>query len=168
MGLVAHFKMMADYHRWAHEILLRHIKPISNDEYRHECGLYFQSVHGTLNHLLLGDMLWHGRFVGRPVAITGLDHEFHSSREALMAALTSQAACWVDYVAQLTEARCKEVLSYQSSKGIQYALPTGQLLGHVFNHGTHHRGQVSAIITQLGYPCPEMDLVYYMLDRDKG
>ncbi|MBL1260671.1 MAG: hypothetical protein COB33_009105 [Thiotrichaceae bacterium] len=38
-------------------------------------------------------------------------------------------------------------------------------MGHVFNYGTHHRGQVSSIVTQLGYPCPEMDLVYYMLAR---
>jgi len=77
MGLVAHLKMMADYHQWAHQKLVQHIEALSDDEYRRDCGLYFKSVHGTLNHLLVGDRLWHGRVVNEPVEIPGLDHELY-------------------------------------------------------------------------------------------
>ncbi|MCF6324571.1 MAG: DinB family protein [Gammaproteobacteria bacterium] len=165
MALLEHLKVMADYHQWAHVRLLNYVEPLSNEEYHQPCGLYFTSVHGTYNHMLVGDCLWYGRFVNEQVDIPGLDHELCSSRESLMAALTVQANKWVDYMEQLTEERLEGKLTYRSTVGGQYALPTGQLLAHVFNHGTHHRGQVSSVVTQLGYPCPEIDLVYFMLRK---
>ncbi len=54
MGTKAHFKMMADYHLWAYQRLHQSLEPLSDDEYYRACGLFFKSVHGTLNHLLLG------------------------------------------------------------------------------------------------------------------
>jgi len=163
MALLEHIKMMADYHQWAHERLLQYVEPLSKEEYHRPCGLYFTSVHGVFNHMLVGDCLWYGRFVNEPENLPGLDHELCTTRESLITALTVQTNKWVDYVEQLSEEQLEKKLTYRSMVGEQYTLPIGQLLGHVFNHGTHHRGQVSSIVTQLGYPCPEMDLVYFML-----
>ncbi len=155
--------MLADYHQWAHARLLQYVEALSKEEYHQPCGLYFTSVHGTYNHMLVGDYLWYGRFVNERVDLPGLDHELCTSRASLVAALTVQTNKWVDYIEQLTEGRLEENLTYHSVAGVQYSLPKGQLLAHVFNHGTHHRGQVSSIVTQLGYPCPEIDMVYFML-----
>jgi len=163
MGIANHFKVMADYHLWAYACLLRHLEPVDDDEYRRECGLYFKSIHGTLNHLLLGDLVWYGRFVGEPLTISGLDQELCSSRDELAVLVTKQAQCWIKYVEQLSEDHYSEQLAYKNIKGNQISLPVGQLLSHVFNHGTHHRGQISAVITQCGHSAPEMDLVYYLI-----
>ncbi len=163
MEIKTHFKMMADYHLWACQRLHQCLEPLSEDEYRRECGLFFKSVHGTLNHLLLGDRVWHGRLVGELVSISGLGQEMLSSRQALAGAMSAQAGVWIDYVAQLPYTRFHDPLTYRSASGQEYTLPVAQLLGHVFNHGTHHRGQISAVMTQLGYPCPEMDLIYFQL-----
>ncbi len=163
MGTKAHFDMMAGYHLWAHKRLNQSLEPLSDEEYRQACGLFFKSVHGTLNHLLLGDRIWHGRLLGEQFPISGLDQELLSSRSELAEAVLAQARCWIDCVGQLSEERYFDPLTYRSSTGHQYTLSVGQLLAHVFNHGTHHRGQISSFITQLGYPCPEMDLVYFQL-----
>ena len=168
MALLDHLKMMADYHQWAHARLLQYAEPLSQEEYHQPCGLYFTSVHGTFNHMLVGDCLWYGRFVNEPADLPGLDYELCSSREPLAAALTAQTNKWVDYLEQLTEEQVGAELTYCSTMGKEYSFPTGQLLAHVFNHGSHHRGQISSIITQLGYPCPEMDLVYFMLANRRG
>jgi len=71
MGTKTHFKMMADYHLWAYQRLHQSLEPLSDDEYHRACGLFFKSVHGTLNHLLLGDRVWHGRPVHQPLYIDG-------------------------------------------------------------------------------------------------
>lgn len=163
MGTKKYFKMMADYHLWAYQRLQQSLEPLSDDEYYRECGLFFKSVHGTLNHLLLGDRVWHGRLVAELFPISGLDQELLSSRHELSETMLAQSRCWIDYVEQLPEACYHDPLTYRSSGGHAYCLPIEQLLGHVFNHGTHHRGQISTVITQLGYPCPEMDLVYFQL-----
>lgn len=165
MNTKAHFKMMANYHLWAYERLQQSLIPLTDDAYHQVCGLFFKSVHGTLNHLLLGDRVWYGRFVGKPFVISGLDQELVSSRCDLVEAIVAQAKCWIEYVEQLPACWYHEPLSYRSAVGHQYTLSTGPLLGHVFNHGTHHRGQISAMITQLGYPSPEMDVVYFLLDN---
>ncbi len=66
-------------------------------------------------------------------------------------------------MAQLPEARFQAALTYRNSSGDEYTLSVEQLLAHLFNHGTHHRGQISTVVTQLGYSCPEMDLIYFQL-----
>ena len=163
MGTKAHFKMMADYHLWAYQRLHQSLEPLSDDEYYRACGLFFKSVHGTLNHLLLGDRVWHGRLVGELFPISGLDQELVSSRPELTEAMFTQAQCWIDCVAQLPEARFQAALTYRNSSGDEYTLSVEQLLAHLFNHGTHHRGQISTVVTQLDYSCPEMDLIYFQL-----
>ncbi len=163
MDAKAHFKMMADYHLWAHQRLQKSLELLSDEEYYRDSGLFFKSVHGTLNHLLLGDRVWYGRLVGELFLVSGLDQELLSSRHALSEGMHIQAQCWGDYLGQLSSACFQAPLTYRSSSGHEYTLPVGQLLSHVFNHGTHHRGQISTVSTQLGYPCPEMDLVYFQL-----
>ncbi|VAW87387.1 hypothetical protein MNBD_GAMMA18-65 [hydrothermal vent metagenome] len=83
MGTKAHFKMMADYHLWAYQRLHQSLEPLSDDEYHRACGLFFKSVHGTLNHLLLGELF----------PISGLDQELVSSRPELAEAMFIQAQC---------------------------------------------------------------------------
>ncbi|MBL1260670.1 MAG: DinB family protein [Thiotrichaceae bacterium] len=129
MALLEHLKMMADYHQWAHARLLQYVEPLSKEEYHQPCGLYFTSVHGTYNHMLVGDCLWYGRFVNEREDLPGLDHELCSSRELLVPALTVQLSKWVDYVGQLTEEQLEGELTYRSVVGEQYSLPIGGVVG---------------------------------------
>ena len=57
------------------------------------------------------------------------------------------------------------VLSYTTMRGTSATLPFAATLAHVFNHGTHHRGQITAALTRLSLPCPELDLVYLLQEE---
>ncbi len=159
-----YLRQMASYHQWAGQRLLAAVAALPEEEYRRPSGLFFGSVHGTLNHLLLADRLWYGRLRGAPYAMTGLDQEIVAEREDLAHAIVRQAQYWQDYLAGLSAAAWSQDIDYVSSTGQPFSLSREAILMHVFNHATHHRGQISALITRAGRPCPEMDLVYQLLE----
>ena len=105
MSVKDQIAQMARYHRWATERLLAAIEPIAEDLYRKPCGLFFGSIHGTLNHLLLTDnAIWYPRFAGSPSATLPLDAELESDRAALASRLIKATAIWSGYVDGLSEA----------------------------------------------------------------
>jgi len=160
-----HFRMLARYHVWATDRLLdEHVAKLGDDEYRRDVGLFFRSVHGTLNHLLLVENgLWFPRFARHESPKRKLNEEVHSDRAALRAALKQAARDWLPAIESWDEARFDAALTYTATDGTSRTLPFAPALTHVFNHGTHHRGQISAALTALGHAAPELDLVYAVI-----
>lgn len=152
---------MASYHKWAYQRLIDSIHKLSDEHYRKDCKLFFGSIHGTLNHLYLVDCLWYGRFVNIPSGLAALDIELIQDRKELAEAIIQQAEKWIEFTKTIPET-APETLSYKNTKGIENFMPYVPTLAHIFNHGTHHRGQISAAITQAGLEPPEMDLFYYL------
>jgi uncharacterized damage-inducible protein DinB len=157
-----HYLTLARYHVWATERLLeRHVAELSDDEYRRDVGLFFKSVHGTLNHLLVTDRhLWFERIANGVSPSRRLDEEVHSDRARLDAALRAGVRAWLPAIESWDEARFDGELIYTSTAGVARTVPFAPALSHAFNHGTHHRGQISAAITMLGHACPEIDLLF--------
>jgi len=166
-----HFGMLARYHVWATDRLLdRHVARLSDEDYRRDVGLFFKSVHGTLNHLLLAERgLWFERFVNGQSPKRKLNEEVHGDRATLHAALKQAVRDWLPAIGSWDEARFDGTLSYTSTEGVARTVPFTPTLMHVFNHGTHHRGQISAALTMLGHDAPEIDLLFpVMADAVKG
>ena len=159
----AYFASLARYHAWATERLYQHIDALGEADYRRDAGLFFKSVHGTCNHLLVADhRLWYPRFAeGRSNAIA-LDSELEADRAALREQLLAAVPRWQALIESFDEARFAGRLDYTTTRGVPQSLPFAPTLGHVFNHGTHHRGQITAAITAMGYPCPEIDWVWML------
>jgi len=162
-----HFLRLAKYHHWAYSKLFKQLEGVADTDYRKDLGLFFKSIHGTLNHLLLVDRLWYGRFVGSPIQISGLDQELVQDRAELYDKLLEQAALWCNCIAALEPKKLLEDFAYTDTKGLPYTRERGPILDHVFNHGTHHRGQVSAAITQLGCTFQQLDLLYFIPEFEK-
>ena len=160
-----HFLMLARYHVWATDQLLdRHVARLSDDDYRRDVGLFFKSVHGTLNHLLVAERgLWFERFVNGQSPKRTLNEEVHGDRATLHAALKQAARDWLPAIGSWDEARFDGTLHYTSTEGVGRTVPFTPTLTHVFNHGTHHRGQISAALTGLGGEAPEIDLLFTVL-----
>jgi uncharacterized damage-inducible protein DinB len=157
---------MARYHGWATQRLLSSIEPLPEQVYRQTCGLFFGSIHGTLNHLLLTDSdIWYPRFAGLPSASLPLDAELESDRAVLAARLIAATAQWSGYVEGLSEAALAVDLQYTMTTGQRRALPMPAALLHVFNHATHHRGQVTAAISMLGFEYQPLDLPYLIFSE---
>jgi uncharacterized damage-inducible protein DinB len=153
---------LADYHVWAFRVLDEALLPIADADYAADAGLFFGSIHATLNHLLLGDRVWFGRVTGEPYEVAGLDVELEAERTALSRALDVQARRWRPWLEGLDDATLAADLHYTNLSGTAFRNPLAMIVLHVFNHGTHHRGQISAAVTRAGHAAPEMDLIWYL------
>jgi len=158
-----YFGTLARYNGWATARLFEHVDRLPDDDYRRDVGLFFKSVHRTLNHLLVAEhALWYPRFeagISNPIA---LDTELETDRATVRDRLLAAAARWEPLIASWPPERFAGRLDYTTTRGVAQSLPFAPTLGHVFNHATHHRGQISAAITALGHPCPELDWVWML------
>lgn len=162
-GWTAHFGLLARYNVWATARLLGAVRARPEDDYRRDVGLFFHSIHGTLNHLLVGEhLLWFVRFSEGRSPTVALDAEVEADRAQLDARLREGAARWAPLIASFSPDRWDGTLNYTTMRGTAASLPFAATLAHVFNHGTHHRGQITAALTALGHPSPELDLVYFL------
>lgn len=166
MDLRAHCRLMARHHGWAFERLYAGVDLVSDADYRAGAGLFFGSIHATLNHLLLADRVWHGRLTGAPFAFASLRDTVEDDRSRLREQLCARDRTWTGYLDSIDDATLAGLAHYRKGDGAQAALPCASILLHVFQHGAHHRGQVSAVLTRLGLPAPEMDLPYLLFTLD--
>ena len=167
MDPVAYFTTLARYDAWATQRLLDAVAVLPEDDYRRDVGLFFKSIHGTLSHLLVGEVhLWQVRFAGGGSPRLALDAELEPDRARLAERLLEGIARWPQVIAGIAPERWDGNLDYSTSTGVPTSVPFAPTMAHVFNHGTHHRGQITAALTALGQPCPEIDLVY-MLRQEK-
>jgi uncharacterized damage-inducible protein DinB len=158
--LQRHFLMMATYNRWANRRLYAAAADLDDDAYRRDVGVFFKSVHGTLNHLLAADRIWMRRLDGAGEPPQGLNQVLFDDREALRTARVAEDERIVGYVGALDAAGLDAVCEYRTLNGTAQRQPLRDILAHVFNHQTHHRGQAHAALTRLGVPEPApMDLL---------
>jgi uncharacterized damage-inducible protein DinB len=158
-----HFSGLARYHVWATHRLLEAVSCVSAEDYQRDVGLFFKSIHGTLNHMLVAEhLLWYARFAKGASPVLALDAEIEPHRERLAQALKGGSANWTPLIASWSAERFDGQLDYQTSQGAPLSLPFAATLAHVFNHASHHRGQITAALTAMGQPCPELDKVYYL------
>ena len=165
--MLDYFAMLARYHVWATDKLLAAVAALDEACYRRDCGLFFGSVHGTLNHMLVGETLWYARVADGVSPQLALNAELETDRTALAQALHAAAERWGGWLQSLPPQRFEESIDYRRTSGQPASAPFAGTLGHVFNHGTHHRGQISAALTGMGQPCPELDLIYFLVAEGK-
>jgi uncharacterized damage-inducible protein DinB len=157
--------LLARYNLWATRRLFTHVDALPEADYRRDTGLFFRGVHGTLNHLLVADGAWYARFARGESPHVVLDAELESDRARLRDALTKGALNWPAFVRDCPDERWASDLHYRRGNGEPMSLPFAATLTHVFNHGTHHRGQITAAITAMGHVCPELDIVWMLVEE---
>ncbi len=161
-----HFQILARYNLWATERLLQAVGRMTEEDYHRDAGLFFKSVHGTLNHVVVGEhWLWFRRFSEGVSPQVALDAQVHQGRDALAQALREGSARWPSLIGSWPQDRWDSVLNYITTRGVPASLPFALTLAHVFNHATHHRGQITAALTHLGYECPVLDMVYFLQEE---
>jgi len=160
-----YFSMLARYHRWAYGRLYERVNEIDDAKYFEDRNLFFRSIHGSLNHLLLVDRLWLARLRGEKTGKVDLGEELETDRQRLERSVFEQCDALIDFTDALDETRIDAGISYVSSKGESFTMPLAPLMAHIVNHGTHHRGQVSTALTQLGIEAPVMDIPYFLIEQ---
>lgn len=161
----AHFQRMAAYNRWANARLYEAVGRLSPEAFAAPRSGFFPSLLKTLNHILVGDTVWMGRLDATGSGITSLDQILHTDFAALKAARSAMDERAAAYVDALAAARLAEDLVYRTMAGEAMTMQIAQVLAHVFNHQTHHRGQAHAMLSSTDVAPPVLDLIYFLRDH---
>lgn len=152
---------MARYNRWMNTNLYRVAAQLGEEKRKADCGLFFDSIHRTFNHLLLCDRLWLGRFIGAPVAVTSLGDELFADFEDLKKAREATDSDIEHWAGSLALSPLPDRLRFTSISGnIARDVDFAQAIIHFFNHQTHHRGQITAALSQYGVDFGGTDLLF--------
>lgn len=154
--------VLAYWTKWANRRLFDACAQLSEEEYLKPRACAFGSIHGTLNHMLVADIIWLGRFSGIDSGISSLDEPLHEGFEDLRAAREAEDGNIIDVMTGLCERDPDQDFSYHSVDGTPQSMPLGLVMTHFFTHHAHHRGQVHVLLSQTSIQPPSLDLSYFL------
>jgi uncharacterized damage-inducible protein DinB len=132
------------------ERLLACVATMSDDERRRDRGAFFGSIHRTLNHLVWADSIWISRFTGGTYAEPAWGADLFDAFGALASARDAADTAILDWAGRVEPSWLESTLAYRASDGRGRRVPAWVAAAHLFNHGTHHRGQLTTLIRQAG------------------
>ncbi len=155
---------MAEYNEWMNSRLYKTCSSLSDAEIKAERGAFFKSIYLTLNHIMYGDLAFMSRFTGDPSVAPDINQELYSGFSSLYHHRVELDKRIITWTSTLTEEWLSEVLTYQSKvDGKHRAVPHWVLVVHMFNHQTHHRGQVTTLLSQMGLDLGTTDIPFMPL-----
>ncbi len=158
----AYFATFARYNAWANRRLYDAVAGVPDELYRQDRGAFFGSLRGTLNHILVGDRAWLTRITGKGTPPASLDQILYDDFASLNQARAAEDEGIIRVIEGLDEARLAGTIRYRNMRGEDMEQPLTEVLAHVFNHQTHHRGQAHTLLSQMGHAAPALDFVYFM------
>jgi uncharacterized damage-inducible protein DinB len=161
--LTDHLRSFARYNDWASARVYDAVAALPPEEVvKQRPAAFFGSIIGTLNHLLVVDRIWMGRIEGNAPARIVLDEIVSDDLEELRELQMAEAARIRAHCDGLGARDLDREVRYSTSDGREFRDRLGQLLAHLFNHQTHHRGQLHALIREAGAKPPPLDYLYYL------
>lgn len=171
MNRIEHIALLANYNQWMNRKVYDAAGTLTDEELALDRQAFFGSILGTLNHLVLGDTVWLKRFAEHPADFSALAPlnaiatpvDLKQMAFARPGELSARRA-WldqliVDWANSLHESHLDQRLRYHNMRGVAAEKPFFGLLVHFFNHQTHHRGQVTTLLTQAGVDVGTTDLL---------
>ena len=156
-----HFLMMARYNTWANARLYNAAETMG-DDYDRDAGAFFDSMHGTLSHILVADRIWLHRLTGEGPTYDRLDARPYGDLATLRAEREAEDERILGYVGSLDDEALSGTFAYTPiSIGQRMESRRAPVLAHLFNHQTHHRGQAHTILTSLGHEAPPLDIIHF-------
>ncbi|MEJ6394950.1 DinB family protein [Gymnodinialimonas sp. 2305UL16-5] len=153
---------MARYNAWQNHWMFAASDKLSDAQRTQDRGAFFGSIQATLSHLAWGDQIWTARFDGGPGPDTSLAESHDAYAWDVLMTLRPQLDARIAAWAWSTEQSDFEgdLTFTPSSTGIPKTLPKAICIAQLFNHQTHHRGQVHAMLTALGVKTDVTDLPF--------
>ena len=161
----ADLKTMVEYHYWARNRLFEALEPLTAEQYGKDLGSSFKSIRDTVTHTYAAEWAWHERWQGRsPTALIPSDR--FPDLAALRAAWSESERNIRAFVDGLDDSAISRIINYKLLNGSDGASPIWQMVQHVVNHASYHRGQVTTMLRQLGAkPGQSMDMIAFYRTR---
>lgn len=161
-----YFVYQADYQHWANEVLFTSLDHMDEASRQSPQGLFFESIHRTLGHMLVDSRNWTDRLKHENASLSYDAMPQHDWKE-LKNMLRHDVRNLQRWMAAQPESFFEERLTYTGSNSQLRANWVRDILTHMMTHMAHHRGQISAVATRLGAPVPEMDYLFYKREMDE-
>ncbi len=158
---LGYVQRLARYNRWQNENLYGVADTLSDAERKRPRGAFFGSIHATLSHLLWADRIWMSRLAGRPRPEGGIPESvsLYNDWSELKRERAAFDVVMLDWADRLDAAALAGDLTwYSGAAKAELRKPRWLLVTHMFNHQTHHRGQVHCMLTQAGGKPGDTDL----------
>ncbi len=156
--LKQHFQMLARYNTLSNHKVYQVCQQLTDAERQRTRPAFFKSIHGTLNHIMVGDRIWLTRFEGKQIPSTGLDTILYEDFDELWQARVVEDERIETFAAALTDKFLDSTIQYVNNAGRIYTDPVNLLVAHFFNHQTHHRGQIHDMLSQTEIAPPSLDM----------
>ena len=154
-----HYQLMATYNQWMNQKLYAVCADIPDDQRKADLGAFFKSIHGTFNHILWGDRAWLRRFTDHVFPVTPLGEDIYADFAALRAEREKTDAFILTWANTLTDDWLHQAFQFTAMvDGKTRRASAWVFVAQFFNHQTHHRGQVTTLIKQLGYTPGDTDI----------
>ena len=152
-------RLQLSYTTWASQRLVKAAAELTPEDLRRDFGTADKSVLGTLVHVKAADRIWLARVLGEPPAAFTTEEDFQlAALENLWPPVQNG---WSKWSVSVDDDQVRNILRYKDTKGREWTQPLWQIVLHVVNHATHHRGQVSGFLRAMGVRPPSLDLTTY-------
>ena len=157
-------RTLLDYHYWARDRMFDALDALTPEQAGRSLGNSFNSIHDTVAHLYAADAIWYARWHGdSPALLTGAAFP---DLAAVRGAWTEHEPKMRAFLEDLGEAGITRMFAFKMLSGQPTSAPFWQMLQHVVNHGSYHRGQVTTMLRQLGaQPAKSLDLIAFYRTR---
>jgi uncharacterized damage-inducible protein DinB len=152
---------LAGYHVWANELLFHAIAQLPADKHRQEIASSFPSLYKTVLHMFDAESIWWQRMKLQE-RITRPSENYTADMKDLCIQLLQQNKLWQEWITNAGEHQLQHQFKYHNTKRESFKQPIYQMLLHLFNHGTYHRGQLVTLLRQLGIEkIPQTDFIVW-------
>jgi uncharacterized damage-inducible protein DinB len=156
-------RTLYNYNQWANAKILNAAASVTQEQYLASASFPHGGLRGTLVHAMFAEWIWRTRWEGTSPT-TRLNPEDFPTLEALRARWTEEEKQLMDFVAGVGEARLNATFKYQNTSGKPFTKILWQVMAHVVNHGTQHRTEAAAILTDLGHSPGDIDMITFLIE----
>ena len=158
MTTIINFQLLANFNTWANTKIIFSCKELDDVEYKKDRKAFFSSIHGTLNHLLVVDGAYISRIEGKNHDLKSLDQILYENLFQLEEARIKEDKRLVDLVNNLSKESINKEITYKGFETGNQTYTINLVLITLFNHQTHHRGQIHNMLSQAGIKPPQIDI----------